>query len=56
MRLLHKLLGYGRPSMLGLSILRFTNSTWLEDLDHQKRFNDYLFTGKMDCRDYKDAR
>ena len=54
--LLYKLLGSGRPSLLGLSILRFTNSTWLEDLQHQKRFNEYLFQGKLDCRDYRLAR
>jgi hypothetical protein len=35
-----------KPTFLVLSIDRFTNSSWLEDLYCYKTLDDYLYTGK----------
>ena len=42
---LRKKLG-AKPTLLAISVDRFTNSTWLEDLHHFKSMNQYLYTGK----------
>jgi hypothetical protein len=35
-----------KPTLLALSVDRFTNSTWLEDLHHFKSIDQYLCLGK----------
>lgn len=35
-----------KPTLLALSVDRFTYSTWLEDLYHFKSFDQYLYEGK----------
>lgn len=41
-----------QPSLLALSMHRFTGSTWVEDLLHYKHVDHYLYKGKLNINNY----